>query len=276
MLFRSYKTFLDEMCSADATNAAARKSAAFDDGGRLILTGFDSLSTDDEVKFILSFEPDVFEDMKAHPEEFEKRFRLTSSWRTTNMVAFSATGQITRYGSVGSILEGYFTPRLAAYEVRRQREAERLEAVAIEADATARFLRAVLEGVVDLRRATDAAIVAQMQGLDLPALSPGGADSVDGYEYLLRLRMDRVKASAIEAAEARVAAARAEAAALRETTAEGLWLKDLTDFETAWGKMRVRREAEATASAGAGAKAAAGNKAASAASRATAKAAKKA
>ena len=266
-----YKTFLDEMCSADATE---KKGAAFDDGGRLILTGFDSLSTDDEVKFILSFEPDVYEDMKAHPDDFEKRFRLTSSWRTTNMVAFNATGQITRYGSVGSILEGYFAPRLAAYEVRRQREAERLEAVAIEADATARFLRAVLEGVVDLRRATDAAIVAQLRSLDLPALSPGGVESVDGYEYLLRLRMDRVKASAIEAAEARVAAARSEAAALRETTAEGLWLKDLTDFETAWGKMRIRREAEATASAGAGSRAAAGNKAASAASRAVKKAAK--
>ena len=266
-----YKTFLDEMCSADATE---KKGAAFDDGGRLILTGFDSLSTDDEVKFILSFEPDVFEDMKAHPEDFEKRFRLTSSWRTTNMVAFNATGQITRYASVGSILEGYFAPRLAAYEVRRQREAERLEAVAVEADATARFLRAVLEGVVDLRRATDAAIVAQLRGLDLPALSPGGADSVDGYEYLLRLRMDRVKASAIEAAEARVVAARSEAAALRETTAEGLWLKDLADFETAWQKTQRVRQAEATASAGAGARAAAGNKAASAASRATAKAAK--
>jgi DNA topoisomerase-2 len=265
-----YKTFLDEMCSADATE---KKGAAFDDGGRLILTGFDSLSTDDEVKFILSFEPDVYEDMKAHPEEFEKRFRLTSSWRTTNMVAFNATGQITRYPTVGSILEGYFAPRLAAYEVRRQREAERLEAVAVEADATARFLRAVLEGVVDLRRATDESIVLQLRGLELPALS-GAADTVDGYEYLLRLRMDRVKASAIEAAEARVAAARSEAAALREATAEGLWLKDLSDFETAWGKMRVRREAEATASAGAGARAAAGNKAAKAAGLAARKAAK--
>ena len=273
---KDYKAFLDEMCTAEpaAGAAAARANPAFDDGGRLILKSFDDLYTDDEVKFILSFEPDVYEDMKAHPEDFEKRFRLTSSWKTTNMVAFSATGQITRYPTVGSILEGYFTPRLAAYEVRRQREAERLEAVAIEADATARFLRAVLEGVVDLRRATDEAIVAQLRRLNLPALSPGGAESVDGYDYLLRLRMDRVKASAIETAEARVAEARAAAAALRGTTAESLWLKDLADFETAWAKMRVRREAEATASSTAGARAAAGNKAASAASRATAKAVK--
>jgi DNA topoisomerase-2 len=274
---KDYTAFLDERCTAEpaaAGAAATRGNPAFDDGGRLILRSFDDLYTDDEVKFILSFEPDIYEDMKAHPEDFEKRFRLTSSWKTTNMVAFSATGQITRYPTVGSILEGYFTPRLAAYEVRRQREAERLEAVAVEADATARFLRAVLEGVVDLRRATDESIVAMLRGLNLPALSPGGADSVDGYDYLLRLRMDRVKAAAIDAAEARVAEARAAAAALRGTTAESLWLKDLADFEAAWQKMRVRREAEATASSTAGSRAAAGNKAASAASRATAKAAK--
>ena len=266
---KDYKAYLDEMCTADsgAPDAGSRKGPAFDDAGALILKSFDDLYTDDEVKFILSFEPDTYEDMKAHPEEFEKRFRLSSSWRTTNMVAFDAEGRITRYGSVGAILEGYYVPRLAFYEVRRQREAERLEAVAVEADATARFLRAVLEGVVDLRRATDEAIVKMLQGLSLPALSPGAPGSVDGYDYLLRLRMDRVKASAIATAEARVLEARAAAAELRGATAEGLWLKDLVDFEAAWVKAQRVRTAEATASAGAGSKAAAGNKAATAARR---------
>jgi len=273
---KDYKAYLDEMCTADsgAPDASSRKGPAFDDAGALILKSFDDLYTDDEVKFILSFEPDTYEDMKAHPEEFEKRFRLSSSWRTTNMVAFDSEGRITRYGSVGAILEGYYVPRLAFYEVRRQREAERLEAVAVEADATARFLRAVLEGVVDLRRATDEAIVKMLQRLSLPALSPGAPGSVDGYDYLLRLRMDRVKASAIATAEARVLEARAAAAELRGATAEGLWLKDLVDFEAAWVKAQRVRTAEATASAGAGSKAAAGNKAATAARRQQAAAAK--
>jgi hypothetical protein len=74
----------------------------------------------------------------------------------------------------------------------------------------------------------------------LPALS-GAAESVDGYEYLLRLRMDRVKATAVADAEKTVLEARAAVEGLRGTTAGQLWLKDLEDFEAAWEKMCVAR-----------------------------------
>ena len=145
------------------------------------------------------------------------------------MVAFDASPKpkITRYGSVGGILEAFYGPRLAAYEERRKKEIERLAAEAVEADAKARFIRAVLEGSIELRRATDEAIVAMMKAHDLPALSAVKADPVDGWEYLLRLRMDRVKASAVTDAEAAVAAARAGVESLEATTAGQMWLADL-------------------------------------------------
>ena len=109
-----------------------------------MLKGFDDLYTDEEVKFVLYFDEDTYEDMKAHPEDFDKRFRLTSSWRTTNMVAFDSESKITKYSGPGHILESYYVPRLAAYEARRLKEIERCEAEAVEADAKARFIRAVL------------------------------------------------------------------------------------------------------------------------------------
>ena len=179
--------------------------------------------------------------MKAHPEDFVNRFRLTSNWRTSNMVAFDAAMKIVKYSSVGQILEAFFVPRLASYEVRRLREMERLESEAVEADAKARFIRAVLTGSIDLRRASDAEIVGAMQKHSLPALGDPG--SVDGYEYLLRLRMDRVKATAVEDAEKAVATARAAVAALEATTAGALWLNDLEDFEAGWEKMVKSRTA---------------------------------
>jgi hypothetical protein len=92
-----------------------------------------------------------------------------------------------------------------------------------------------------------------MKKHSLPALSgaangpaSGVKDTVDGYEYLLRLRMDRVKATAVTDAEAAVVAARTAAAALRETAAAQLWLKDLEDFEAAWEKMVAVRLAAST------------------------------
>ena len=96
---------------------------------------------------------------------------------------------------------------------------------------------------MELRKATDEEIVSAMILHSLPPLSkPDDADSVDAYEYLLRLRMDRVKASAIEEAEKDVLEARMAYETLRDTTASALWLDDLNEFETAWSMMQVHRE----------------------------------
>lgn len=248
---KDYKAFLDEIASVEKVkegeSVPKSLARAYTDDGKPVLKGFDDLYTDEEVKFILYFDEDTYEDMKAHPAEFETRFQLTNTWRTTNMVAFNPEMKITKFSTAGQILEAFYQPRLTAYEERRQQEMKRLEAEAVEADAKARFIRAVLEGEIELRRATDEDIVGAMKKHSLPALSaPTAEDKVEGYEYLLRLRMDRVKASAVEEAEGAVVAARAAAEELRGTTAAHLWLKDLEDFEAAWEKMVAVRLAAST------------------------------
>jgi DNA topoisomerase-2 len=253
-----YKAFLDVMCVAGATAGAkvggsqdAKADHSKTEDGKPVLKNFEDLYTHIDVKFNLELDADYYDDIKANPVEFEKRFKLTSTWRTTNMVAFDVDSKIVKYGCVGDILEGYYGPRLAAYERRRAAEIERQRRDAIEADAKARFLQAVLDGTIDLRRATDEDIVAAMIAHDLPALSGSVVTAVDSYEYLLRLRMDRVKASAVEDHQRAVAVAHAALATLEGTTAAAMWLADLREFEVAWGKMRVEREAALAGKGGA-------------------------
>jgi hypothetical protein len=106
---------------------------------------------------------------------------------------------------------------------------------------------AVLEGTLELRRAEDSEIVEGMKRLSLPPLSdPEFPDAIDAYEYLLKLRMDRVKASAVEEAENAVMQARMAYEILRDTTASALWLKDLEAFETGWNGMIKARERAAS------------------------------
>jgi len=233
---KDYKVFLDTLAGGDG-------AAALHTNGKPILKSFDDLYDDDTVRFILYMEPDYYEDIKADINEFEKRFKLTTTWRLSNMTCFNNEMQIVKYGCIGDMMEAFFEPRLEAYETRRLNEMGRLEKEALEADAKARFLRAVLEGDIELRKATDEEIVSMMILNELPPLSdPNNAESVDAYEYLLRLRMDRVKASAIEEAEKAVIAARMAYEELRDTTASALWLSDLEDFETAWSMMQGYRE----------------------------------
>jgi DNA topoisomerase-2 len=233
---KDYKVFLDTLCGGDG-------GAAVGDDGKPVMKSFDDLYDDDTVRFVLYIEPDYYEDIKADTAEFEKRFKLTSSWRLSNMTCFDTDMRIVKYSTIGDILEAFFEPRLEAYERRRLNEMARLERDALEADAKARFLRAVLDGTLDLRRASDEDIVAAMKHHALPPLSqPSSPDTIDAYDYLLRLRMDRVKAKAIQDAEMAVIAARTAYETLRDTTASALWLQDLEDFESAWDIMQMVRQ----------------------------------
>jgi DNA topoisomerase-2 len=231
---KDYKVFLDEMLTAEPK-----------EGAKQMLKSFDDLYNDVEVKFILYLDSDYYEDAKADSDEFEKRFKLSSSWKTSNMVCFDSSLQICRYTTIGDLLEAYFDPRLGAYETRRHKEMERLAAEVCEADAKARFLRAVLEDSMELRRASDEEIVAAMQDHELPPLSaPETPDSVDAYEYLLRMRMDRVKASAVKEQEDAVTRAQGLLDKLEATTASELWLEDLQAFEQSWQKHKIARGSE--------------------------------
>jgi DNA topoisomerase-2 len=243
---KDYKVFLDEICSGD-------KSGLGDDG-KPILKSFDDLYDDDTVNFVLYAEPDYYEDIKADRAEFEKRFKLTTSWRLSNMTCFDDKMRIVKYSSIGDMVEAYYGPRLQAYEKRRLHEMARLERDALEADAKARFIKAILDGSLELRGSSDDEIVGGMKMNDLPPLSnPDKPNDVDSYDYLLRLRMDRVKASAVDDAEKAVLAARMAFEALRDTTATALWLHDLGEFEDAWNTMDKHRQ-QATSAIGSGTK----------------------
>jgi DNA topoisomerase II len=246
-----YKAFLDELCVAGGVakggangSQGGKNDTSKTEDGKPVLRNFEDLYNHIDVKFVLELDPDYYDDAKAHPVEFEKRFQLTSTWRTTNMVAFNMDSKIVKYGCVGDILEAYYEPRLVAYETRRAAEIERQRREAEEADAKARFLQAVLDGTIDMRRASDEDIVALMIAHELPALSGDKVQTnVDAYDYLLRLRMDRVKAAAVEEHKKAVVVAQEALAALQATTAAAMWLADLADFEKAWVKMRAEREA---------------------------------
>ena len=231
---KDYKVFLDELCNGE--------KAGLDDAGKPVLKSFDDLYDDETVNFILYVDSDYYEDIKADQTEFEKRFKLTTTWRLSNMTCFDEEMRIVKYATVGDMVEAFFTPRLTAYENRRQNEMARLEREALEADAKARFLQAILNGSLELRGADDDEIVSGMQINSLPPLSnPEKPDDVEAYEYLLKLRMDRVKASAVEEAQKAVIAARTAYESLRDTTASALWLNDLEDFEEAWTNMEAHR-----------------------------------
>jgi len=233
---KDYKAYLDTLCTGDKEK-----------GIKPVLESFDDLYNDTEVKFILYFDQDTYFEMRADAPAAEKMLQLSTTWHTTNMVCFSPEMKIKRYGTVGDMMEDYYQVRLKGYETRKDLELKRLELELVEYDAKARFLLALLEDRMDLRRKSDDAIVEALKAHDLPALDAmNKPDSVDSYEYLLKMRMDRVKASAVEDARKHVEAAKVALETLRTTTTQALWSADLDVFEKSWAALRDTREAART------------------------------
>jgi DNA topoisomerase-2 len=204
-----------------------------------ILKSFQEGYTDDTVEFTLTLEPEYYHEARTFPAEFKKKFRLTKSTTLSNMVAFDVDGLLRRFGSVGSILEMFYVRRLGGYVARKASELARLDAEITEIGARARFVKAVVTGELVVANATDEALLAGLKGLGLPPLSSSSSTTTEaadlrGYEYLLRMRVDRLKAAAVLELESELATVKAARDALASKTAEELWLTDLGIFSTAY------------------------------------------
>jgi len=206
-----------------------------------MLRSYTAAYNDVQVDFTLHLDPDYYHTARSYVNEFESKFKLCTTHKTTNMVAFDVDGKIRKFANVGEILETFYTTRLAGYTQRRLKELERLGAEITECNARLVFVRAVVEKRLVIANADDDVLLANMRALSLPALS--GGDGLKGYEYLLRMRIDRLKAAAVAELEAEHANLMRVRAALEATTAEQLWLADLDEFSSAWTSYSAERAA---------------------------------
>lgn len=229
------------------TDAHSLKSGDDDVIESFGLKSFDDLYTDSIIKFVLYFTEDGYDEIRSNPAHFEKRFRLTTSWKTTNMCAFDCDFSIQRYDTVGDILETFVKHRLPAYDERKSHILEGLLKEINELEAKLIFIRAILEGRLDLIRKEDHEIIQSLKDCGVPALSgERNVDLIESYDYVLRMRIDRVKASAVAALEAEVAEKHSLTENIKSKSASQMWLDDLHVFEDAWlSYMRTRDDASA-------------------------------
>ena len=243
---KDYKAFLDVLYEAeDKKSKEAKKEAkkaetgsnrsSKDDVEPCGLKGFDDLYNDVDVRFVLYFTEEGYEALKDNVEKFEKKFKLTSSWKTTNMTCFDTDFNIVKYKTIGDILEAFVEKRLPMYEARRQMMMEVLGNQMRELDAKRRFLQAILDDRLVLSRKSDEEIVEQLKACEIPALSDlAQPDRYDSYDYVLRMRMDRVKQSAVVELDGQIEEKQGQIEHLQGETGSSMWLADLEEFRVSW------------------------------------------
>jgi DNA topoisomerase-2 len=259
---KDYKAFLDELLdveekkSKDAkkeakkaeTASTASSRSATEEAEPCGLKSFDDLYNDIDVRFVLYFTEEGYDAVKYETAKFERKFKLTSSWKTTNMTCFDNEFNIVKYKTIGDLLEAFVQKRLPMYEARRVMMLDVLQKAMVELDAKRRFIQGILDETLVIQKKTDEEIVAALKAHQIPALSnPSLPDAYDSYDYVLRMRIDRLKQSAIIELDKQIEEKQAEVAHLSQQTATELWMADLGEFEEAWKKYAEDRRAESTA-----------------------------
>ena len=239
---KDYKAFLDGLVQQNENK---------------VLRNFDDLSNDVDIDFRLYLEPSYYATAKSNLEEFEKKFGLTSSWKTTNMCCFDSRNCIVKYDTIGHLLEEFYMNRLVKYEARRQHQIRELKDKLEELNAKWVFVRAIVDGRLKIMNEEDATVLAGLLKLGLPPRSDReNPQTLDAFEYLLRMRVDRIKKSAVLEAEEDVKATTAQLKHFEDTNARALWKGDLVAFQEAWQRHKQTMMGVLTASAEAGAVAA--------------------
>ena len=211
------------------------------------IKGFQEAYNDVDVEFTIQLDEDTFGEAQAFPAKFEKTFKLVDSEKLSNLVAFDLDGHIRRFAGPGEILETFYMARLGGYVARKANELARLDTEIVEKDARVRFVRAVVAKTLVITNASDEDLLASLKAHDLPPLSAPESPDLRAYEYLLRMRVDRLKASAVAELESELAALRTERAALESKKPEDLWLTDLDVFSVAYEAFHTARVDRRTA-----------------------------
>ena len=131
------------------------------------------------MRFVLYFTEEGYDALKENVEKFEKQFKMTSSWKTTNMTCFNTDFNIVKYMTIGDYMETFVQKRLPMYEVRRVMMIDNLEKQMHELDAKQRFIQSILNKRLVLSRRSDEDIGAQLKACEIPAWS--NMDAPDAY-----------------------------------------------------------------------------------------------
>ena len=133
------------------------------------------------------------------------------------------------------MLEDYYQARLGLYEKRKAHQIDELKDTIEELSAKAKFIKGIVEGTIKIMNQADEIILASLKAHELPPRSkPDMPDTLDAYEYLLRMRIDRIKKSSVVEVEKDLEATKKALELLLDKTVTQIWLTELEEFLEAW------------------------------------------
>jgi DNA topoisomerase-2 len=228
-----YTTMLETLMDGAQTDKEGKKIPPS-------IKDFTSVCTEVSVDITVQFPKGRIQELEASVDAhdcngLEKMLKLFTTVSTTNMHMFNSEIKLHKYGSVGEIIDDFYSVRMETYKKRKAAQVDDLEKRLVKLSNRARYIQETLFGAIDLRRKTAEQVTALLTGLKF-------AQCDGDYKYLIKMPMDSVTQENVESIMKEKTTAERDLAELKATTLEKMWLNELEILDVHYDIYKGRRE----------------------------------
>ncbi|KAI8814919.1 DNA topoisomerase [Cladochytrium replicatum] len=213
--------------------------------------------TDSSVHFVVSLTPECME--KAESEGLEKKFKITTSITTSNMVCFDKNGRIRKFESVDEIIKDFYQLRLEYYHKRKEYMLKALDEELRRLENKVRFVLEIIKGTLVVQNRKRADLIVELRARKYePFPRKKQADDVEvqpndqeneeeegshnDYDYLLSMPIWNLTMEKVQKLQNERDQKEEEVTALAKKSATDLWKADLDAFLLEWNKFELQME----------------------------------
>jgi DNA topoisomerase II len=197
---------------------------------RVIINSYTENHTDSTANFKIEFNPgflDQYEKQMGdhNVDGVEKLLNLTSTFTTSNMYLFDKDEHLVKYDSAEEIVDAFFPVRKELYHQRKEKMLAKLLEELCLLNNKSRYINALLDGSIDLRRKTNQMIVTLLTELKFDDIDE------DGFKYLIKLPMDVVSEEYTTKIEKELNDKKQEYTVLQNKQPEDIWEEELNELK---------------------------------------------
>ena len=207
-----------------------------------IIKDYDDMSKDTNVDFNIQFQKGQLEQLENTSGEYEcngleKVLKLYTTSTTNNMHLFNHEDKLKKYDEVTDIIQDYYTKRLEMYDTRKTHMIRELEKDKKVLSNKARYIKELLDDVIDLRRKSKEQINEMLSNRKYDK-----SEVDNDYKYLVKMTMDSVSTENAEKLIKEFEDKKKELEVVQSTPIQRMWLNELAELRIVYDKYKSIRE----------------------------------
>lgn len=182
--------------------------------------------TDVDVHFVVTLKEGEFS-----TPEVVKLLKLSTQLKTSNMHAFDAEGNIRLYRDAADIEKAHYEARFSTYSKRREHLIRVLEHDTNLLSEKIRFMLLKVDGGIRVENVGFDEVIASIESHGFEKLGPTFGSTMVSFEYIVSIKLFDFTSQNVQRLQGTCEGKKRELQAMRDTTVEEMWLKDLASLE---------------------------------------------